>query len=208
MLTIPEIRRRLNQPVSSNTLPESPYPPDFQISQPIPAAVLIPFIEKEDGWHLLYIRRTANPTDRHSGQVAFPGGSTEISDNTPEDAAKREASEEVGINPSELTLLGRVQDILTITNFRITPVVGILPWPYRLHSKCDEVARIFSIPLNWLANPENRTVKMRGFQIIGQNIPVIYFRKFCGELLWGATARMTVILLESLGLSIAENRYT
>jgi 8-oxo-dGTP pyrophosphatase MutT (NUDIX family) len=172
-----------------------------------PAAVLIPFLKVENGWHLLFIRRTAIPKDRHSGQVAFPGGRCDPTDSTVEKAALREAQEEVGINPRDVHILGRVRDMLTITNYRVTPIVGTIPWPYNFIPQSDEVARIFSIPINWLADPGNHEVRMRGLQISGQDIPVIYFQKFDGELLWGASARITLLLLEALGLAVPEKRY-
>ena len=207
MLTETEIQTRLNQVYSPTRLPESPYPAGFHDTQPNPAAVLITFLMVEDDWHLLFIKRTTIPEDKHSGQVAFPGGRCESADQTAEEAALREAQEEVGINPKDVTILGRLGETLTITNYCVTPIVGVIPWPYKFVAKTDEVDRIFSIPLSWLADQRNRVVKMRGMEIIGRNVPVIYFNRFNGELLWGASARITVLLLEALGLAAPEDRY-
>ena len=86
--------------------------------------------------------------------------------------------------------------------------MGVISWPYNFTLHEGEVARIFSIPLNWLADPENREVRMRGLQVLGKEVPVIYFQKYDGELLWGASARITLLLLEALGLASPENRYS
>jgi 8-oxo-dGTP pyrophosphatase MutT (NUDIX family) len=145
--------------------------------------------------------------DRHSGQVAYPGGRCSDLDQSTEDTAIREAQEEIGVKPADIQILGRLRDMLTITNYRVTPYVGIIPWPYPLIPQPEEVAHIFSIPLEWLANPENREIRMRGLQILGQDIPVLYFKKFDSERLWGASARITLLFLEALGLSAPANRY-
>ena len=91
----------------------------------------------------------------HSGQVAFPGGRADPEDTDPEQTALREAYEEIGLRPSDVHLLGRLQDYLTITNYQVTPVVGVIPWPYDLHPAEEEVSRVFAIPLDWLAQAEH-----------------------------------------------------
>jgi 8-oxo-dGTP pyrophosphatase MutT (NUDIX family) len=207
MLTESEIQKRLSQVYPPDLMPESPYPAGLLDSPTRSAAVLIPFLQKDDGWDLLFIRRTAMPNDRHSGQVAFPGGRCDHNDPDIVQTALREAQEEIGLEPADVHILGKVQEMLTITNYRVTPVVGVIPWPYKLIPQEDEVARIFTIPLNWLAEPANHETRMRGLQLIGQDIPVIFFKEYDGELLWGATARMTVMLLEALGLVSPKNRY-
>lgn len=208
MLSKVEIRRRLTQALIPGQLPESPYPTEFLDAHPRTAAVLIPFLEKENGWHLLFIRRTIISHDKHSGQVAFPGGRCDPSDLNAENTAIRESQEEVGINPRDIHILGQLRDLLTISNYRVTPIVGVIPWPYDFVPHEDEVANIFSIPLCWLAHPANRNVKMRGLEVLGKAVPVIHFHEFDGEMLWGASARITLLLLEALGFASPDNRYT
>jgi 8-oxo-dGTP pyrophosphatase MutT (NUDIX family) len=176
-------------------------------SNPQSAAVLIPFVRDVDEWHLLFIRRTKNINDRHGGQVAFPGGRCDQGERYAESAALREASEEIGVLPGDVQILGKLRDMLTITNYRVTPVVGMIPWPYDLIPQPEEVSRIFTIPLRWIADSQNRFLRHRALHPQGESIPVIYFDPYDGETLWGATARITMLLLEALGLSEPENRY-
>lgn len=207
LLNETEIKQRLAADFNPQRKPESPYSADIFDSEPQPAAVLIPFLQKSDGWHVLFIRRTVMPHDRHSGQVAFPGGRCESSDPNAETAALREACEEIGLCTDDVQVLGKLGDMLTITNYRVTPVVGVAPWPYQFTPQPEEVDHIFSIPLSWLSNPQHHEIRMQGLQMLGQEVPVIYFQEYDGELLWGASARIALLLLEALGLANPDNRY-
>ena len=159
------------------------------------AAVLLPLLQQDDEWHLLFTRRT-DKVDSHKGQVSFPGGGCDEGETTPEETALREANEEIGIDPKSVRVLGRVTNMITISSFRVTPVVGVIPWPTVLRVGEDEVERVFTIPLNWLANRANRWE----FTMPGRNRSLIVYHPYDGELLWGATARMTVDFLKVLGL--------
>ncbi|HLF73537.1 MAG TPA: CoA pyrophosphatase [Anaerolineales bacterium] len=159
------------------------------------AAVLVPLVWYDDEWHLLFTRRT-DTVESHKGQVSFPGGACDEDEKTPEETALREAEEEIGIRPGDVRVLGRLANLVTITYFRVTPVVGVVRWPVVFRVGADEVARIFTMPLAWLANPSNRWQ----FEIPGTRRAIIAFHPYDGELLWGATARMTVDFLNVLGL--------
>ncbi len=202
-----EIIQRLENALDSDKAPETPYTITWTEDPPQHAAVLMPFLCSEKGWQLLFIRRTQHPKDRHGGQVAFPGGRCDSDDPDAYKAALREAEEEVGLKPEDVRILGKLGDMLTVTNYQVTPVVGTFPWPYKLNPQPEEVSRIFSIPLEWLADPANRQTKYRRFLDQGDPFPVIYFQPYDGEILWGASARMTMLLLEALGLSTPEERY-
>lgn len=201
MNTISEenIRQRLNKNTILDQGYEDYHPPGLITGESRPAAVLIPFIPMRDDWHILYIRRTHNLNDRHSGQVAFPGGRLEPGDNDPIDTALREAHEEIGVSPKDVRILGRLRGMLTITNFVVNPVVGKIPWPYELELQESEVSRAFSIPLSWLTDKRNRRIETRN--IGDAAFPVIYFNKYDQEVLWGASARITLQLLEALELT-------
>ena len=161
-----------------------------------PAAVLVPLLWADE-WHVLYTRR-ADGVEHHKGQVSFPGGATDPEDTSPEDTALREAEEEVGIRPSDVRLLGRLGEMATISHFVVTPVVGVVPWPYAFKVHTIEVGRVFTMPLSWLARRENWQEFMR----VETGHSVIAYFPFDGELLWGATARMTVNFVKALGLVI------
>jgi 8-oxo-dGTP pyrophosphatase MutT (NUDIX family) len=159
------------------------------------AAVLIPLVWHDDEWHLLFTRRT-DKVESHKGQVSFPGGACDEGETTPEQTALREADEEIGLHPEDVRVLGRIANMITITYFRVTPVVGVINWPTVFRVGEHEVARVFTIPLAWLANPINRWE----FTMLGRNRTLIAYHPYDGELLWGATARMTVDFLKVLGL--------
>ncbi len=175
----------------------NPFPADFFDRPHRRAGVLIPLTLIDDQWHLLFIRRTEHENDHHGGQVAFPGGGADPGDADIEAAALREAHEEVGLDPREVRVLGRLDDFIVISNHHVTPVVGAFRWPYPLAPDPVEVARIFTIPLDWLGIPENHEIQYRSFPPHNP-WPVIFFKEYDGELLWGFTAALVLRLLEML----------
>ncbi|MEJ5240288.1 MAG: CoA pyrophosphatase [Anaerolineales bacterium] len=156
------------------------------------AAVLVPLLKEQGEWHLLFTRRTEH-VESHKGQVSFPGGACDAGETTPEETALREAAEEIGLDPRRVRVLGRLPPMITVTHFRVTPVVGTIEWPVVLKVSTIEVARVFTIPLAWLADPQNRWEFHRP-----DRGTLIAYHPYDGELLWGATARMTLMLLEAL----------
>ena len=161
------------------------------------AAVLIPLLKKGGEWHILFTRR-AETLKTHKGQVAFPGGRRDDEDDRIECTAVRETWEEIGIQPDEISLLGWLDQVSTPSGFLITPVVGTIEWPYELEISEAEVSRVFTIPLLWLANPDN--FQVRTLTRLGKPVPgVVFFQPYEGELLWGVTARITLNFLIQLG---------
>ena len=82
--------------------PHNPYPQNLLDGPEKQAAVLIPLVREQNAWHILFIRRTEIPGDRHSGQVAFPGGACDPIDGNAVEAALRESQEELGIDPADV----------------------------------------------------------------------------------------------------------
>ena len=153
-----------------------------------PAAVLLPLLFHENAWHLLYTRRSDGLMN-HGGQVSFPGGGWEPGDMDLTATALREAWEEVGIRPQDVQVLGAMQPMALITRFVVTPVVGKISWPYPIKVFDGEVARVFTVPLSWLANPANFYSTTMFFE--GKSYEVSYYQLYDGEKIWGATAKIT-----------------
>lgn len=153
------------------------------------AAVLLPLYEQNGRLHLLYTRRTdLLPT--HKGQVAFPGGKLNGGGETAVAAALREAHEEVGIAPHDVDVLGCMEPVETsYGRFVVTPIVGIIPWPYPLHINHAEVATTFGVPLTWLLNPAN---------INHQAEHRYTYLPYAGETIWGLTGWITTSFLQLL----------
>jgi 8-oxo-dGTP pyrophosphatase MutT (NUDIX family) len=196
-----EIAQRLALAAPHLHTPETPISPivprDLLEDPPRPASVLVPFLQIGEAWHLLFTRRT-DTLPEHRGQVAFPGGRADAEDRSPEDTALREAFEETGLNPERVKVLGRLNTFITNTNYLLTPVVGAIPWPYSMRIEAVEVQRVFTIPLEWLADPSHREVRQRQLPPPFHSVPVIYFQEYDGELLWGVSAFITVDLLDIL----------
>jgi 8-oxo-dGTP pyrophosphatase MutT (NUDIX family) len=160
-----------------------------------PAAVLIPLIPVDGSWSLLYTRRT-DSLESHRGQVAFPGGRIDEVDKSPTEAALREACEEIGIDPDHVEVLGAMDPLYTVTQFHVTPVIGLLDWPVDLKLNHTEVAAVFHVPISWLAQKQNLQLVERTLWPGGPTIPIYQFKPYQGETIWGATARITLNLLE------------
>ncbi len=194
------LRRILGSAFSSS----SAYGRSFSLSTPpIPAAIIVPILKVEGHWNLLFIRRSIS-NDPHSGQVAFPGGRMESSDSSPEEASLREAQEEIGLDPQDVEVLGRLPALLTVTNYKIYPVVGMIPYPYPFQPSPDEVQKIFTIPITWLAEPLNYRVEERLLPPPIGTVPTIYYQPYQDEILWGASAQIVhtfITILKSSSLS-------
>ncbi|KXK15874.1 MAG: NUDIX hydrolase [Chloroflexi bacterium OLB14] len=158
------------------------------------ASVLIPLTYFQNEWHILFTRRT-DKVESHKGQVSFPGGASEDGE-TDEQTALRETEEEIGVHANDIKIIGKLSRMITISKFQVSPVAGVIPFPYAFKIQNAEVARVFTIPLLWLANKNN----FWEFTLRDSNRSVIAYHPYDGELLWGATARMTVNFLKLLDL--------
>jgi 8-oxo-dGTP pyrophosphatase MutT (NUDIX family) len=201
-ITVDDIRRLLGLAYGTSSTPHpfrSRFPQELLPDPPRKAAVLIPILLQTGDWHILFTRRTASLPE-HSGQVAFPGGRSDFDDEQPEVTALREAEEEINLKPQDVNVLGRLNAIHTISNYLVTPVAGLIPWPYRLNLAPDEVSKVFTIPLEWLADPHNHAIQMRELPKPFPPVPVVYFEQYDGELLWGVSAEIMLIFLHAINL--------
>jgi 8-oxo-dGTP pyrophosphatase MutT (NUDIX family) len=158
------------------------------------ASVLVPIVTRPDGLTMLLTRRTAH-LKQHSGQIAFPGGGAEPGDASAEATALREAQEEIGLEPARVELLGRLSDYHTRTDFRVTPVVGLVAPPLALSLDAREVDEAFEVPLAFLLDPANHLRHQREFQ--GRTVP-FYAIPYHDYYIWGATAGMLINLYRFL----------
>ncbi len=160
-----------------------------------PAAVLVPLYRRDGEWHLLFTQRTDH-LDEHKGQVAFPGGKIDPGDASPTAAALREADEEIGLRPADVSVIGALDELITVTQWRISPIVGTFHYPYDFVINTHECSAVFGVSLRWLADPANVEARLSQPPIGGRQVPVYYYREYEGHIIWGATARMVRMLLE------------
>ena len=152
-----------------------------------PAAVLLLLYERADGLHCLFQERSQQ-VEHHKGQISFPGGARDEGDGSAAYTALREAHEEVGVAPGDVDLLGELDEIWTISNFRVRPFVGWLrDWPYAFRYAPREVAALLEVPLGHLADPASLIDDVR--EIDGRTVAFPSYR-WDGHLIWGATARI------------------
>ena len=164
-----------------------------------PAAVLLGLIERPAGLTLLFTERSPDLRD-HPGQVSFPGGRIEAGDDGPEAAAIREAGEEVGMERRLISIAGRLEDLLTVTGFLVTPVVAFVAPEYRPVADGREVTEVFEVPLKYLLDERNIRSGLR--ERMGTRIRV-YEIDYDGHRIWGATAS---ILVQFLSLVSCDKR--
>lgn len=152
------------------------------------AAVLVPLVERPDGLHVLLTRRTEHLSS-HAGQISFPGGRAEELDSSPIETALREAEEEIGLHRRHVEIIGVLPEHVTISAYRVTPVVAIVTPPFALSADPGEVAEIFEVPLAFLmsgAHHERRSVALPE----GKGRRSFYAMPYQDYFIWGATAAM------------------
>ncbi len=159
-----------------------------------PAAVLMLLRDGPEGLEVLLTRRSQDVSD-HKGQVSLPGGGIEPGDGDSSAAALREASEEVGLDPSRVRLLGRMDDYLSITHFHIVPWAAAIDDFDGLDARTGEIDEVFAFPLAYLA--DERHVLRLPWKRMGVREDVL-FVPYGDQLLWGLTARILYRLLEIL----------
>lgn len=160
-----------------------------------PAAVLLLIFEHEERPHVVFQKRTDRVRD-HKGQISFPGGASDPEDETLLATALRETHEEIGVSPEHVEVLGQLDDMLTVSNFRVTPFVGWLshyPYPWRFSD--EEVAYLLEVPLDHLRDPATLVPDRR---FINGREHVFQSYEFGEDLIWGATARMLGNFLDIL----------
>jgi 8-oxo-dGTP pyrophosphatase MutT (NUDIX family) len=148
------------------------------------AAVLVPLFRKGKDCHLLFTKRT-DQVKYHKGEISFPGGTFDKEDLELQQTALREAFEEIGLKENDIQILGVLDDIVTITEFIVTPFVGLFPYPYPFQVSPIEIAELIEVPLASLLDE-----KCFGEREIlqGEKRRIVYTYQYENHTIWGATA--------------------
>ena len=183
------LRDAVTRPMTGDLLPGD------LIEQPpqgLPAAVLVAVTDRPEPGVILTVRREHLRT--HAGQVAFPGGRIDEGENAIA-AALREAQEEIALDPAQVDILGTADPYCTVTNYIVTPVIGLIPPDLKLEPHVDEVADLFEAPLAFLLDPANQHRHSALFRGRERHYYEIAWE---GRKIWGATAAMIVNLSRRL----------
>lgn len=194
-LTPQSLRERFRHPPVWT--PEHSVEKKFSNRDPALAAVLLPLVMRDE-LTLLLTERALN-LSTHSGQIAFPGGRTDESDQDAVATALREAQEEIGLPQGHVEVLGTLPTYVTGSAFIITPVVALVKPGFALQPNPGEVADIFEVPLGYLMNPaHHRRHEMEFDGVIRQWLSMPYTDPMAEtdtseareRYIWGATAGM------------------
>ena len=160
-----------------------------------PAAVLLPVYVREETATVLFTRRTEH-LKHHRGEISFPGGRWQPADADLQATALRETEEELGIRAADVTVLGRLDDFVSVHGYHVVPFVGTFPWPYGLRVDAGEIAEVIEVPLTTLRDPD--LWRQEDWRHRGRRYPV----HFClvGEhVIWGLTAAILRQFLQRTG---------
>ncbi len=151
------------------------------------AAVLLPLHEQRGEPHVLFTRRTET-VETHKGQISFPGGAADTGDVDAQSTALRETEEEMGIPPTQIEVLGVLDDLpTTVSGFVVAPVVGLIPYPFPFRINSAEIAEVLTVPLRVFRDPSQLRLEQRERE--GMRIDV-YFYRYEKHEIWGVTARI------------------
>ncbi len=150
------------------------------------AAVLVPVFERDGVPHVLFTRRP--PTLRtHADQYSFPGGGRDAEDATPLHTALRETEEELGVDRRRVRVLGMLDEVPTISQYRVSPFVGVIPGDGQYRPSAEEVAFILEVPLAALLDPA--ILRVERMEVFGAERE-LYVYTYGTHVIWGATARI------------------
>jgi 8-oxo-dGTP pyrophosphatase MutT (NUDIX family) len=153
---------------------------------PVPAAVLVPLVDRPEGLTILLTQR-ASQLVNHAAQISFPGGRLEPTDPDVASAALREAHEEIGLDPAHVEVFGYLPDHLVISGFRVTPVLSLVTPPFELRINAHEVADVFEVPVDYLFDAANHKARLRR---VGDEEMLLHDITWNERNIWGATAGM------------------
>ncbi len=159
-----------------------------------PAAVLVAIEETTGAPRIILIRR-ASSLKHHPGQIAFPGGKCEDSDDNIEQTALREAYEEIGLLPETVQILGRMPSHETVTGFIVTPVLALVRATFNPIPDQNEVAEVFTAPLPHICDAARYSIQSRHWRRGRRHYYTVPYGPYY---IWGATARILKSLAEGM----------
>ncbi|MXZ90896.1 MAG: CoA pyrophosphatase [Chloroflexi bacterium] len=118
----------------------------------MPAAVML-LLYRKDGEYCVLLNKRSMTVEHHKGEMSFPGGARDPEDVNFQATALRETHEEMGIAPDDITILGRLDDNVTRSNFLVKVFVGTIPYPYEFLPSSIEIAEVVEIPIGVLRDP-------------------------------------------------------
>ena len=160
-------------------------------ANPIPTAVLVPFVDRPEGLSVLLTER-ASRLSKHAAQISFPGGRLDATDADAAGAALREAQEEIGLDPSRVRVFGYLPDHLVISGYRVTPVLALVTPPFAVAPNPDEVADVFEVPAEFFFDESNHKARLRR---VGDEEMLLFDFPWRDRSIWGATAGMLLTLV-------------
>jgi coenzyme A diphosphatase NUDT7 len=179
-------------------------------------AVLVPLVELQEGGLAVLFEKRASTLRRQAGEICFPGGRVEESDESRWAAARRETGEELGLPLETIRYLGTLDTLVAPSQFFLHPFVGLIEHPELMHPNPAEVEDVFQIPLETLlaTRPDVYDVPVRvqpggdyPYHLIphGENYPwrsgsvPHFFYRVGDRVIWGLTARILAHFLEVIG---------
>lgn len=153
----------------------------------VTAAVLVPLFSRQGQMNVLLTKRS-QLVEHHKGEISFPGGKLDDSDPNLLSCALRETSEEIGVHPSDVEILGELDDFYTVaTSFLVVPFVGIIPYPYDFQTSPREIDELLRIPLDVFLDPHRRRETI--MEVNRRPVTIVSYL-WENQVIWGATARI------------------
>jgi 8-oxo-dGTP pyrophosphatase MutT (NUDIX family) len=159
----------------------------------VESSVILPLQQSDEGLSILFTRRTST-VRHHKNQISFPGGVREARDRDLRETALRETREEIGIAGDDIEIIGELDDITTVTGYRISPFVAVIPNHCRLAVNAGEIQELLAIPLARLMDKAIFSTGARSYK--GARFTSYFFKVGDNRVIWGATALILVNFLQ------------
>lgn len=169
-------------------------------------------INKYEEYTKVVLTKRSQKVAHHKGQISFPGGMVEKTDESLWHTALRESEEEIGLPKNQTHFLGELPPLVTPTGFRIHPFVGLIEQNISWQTNTDEIETLFQVPLQFFLDPKNRLTKTYSVQsktVLNPKLPPLFQNYFNNEQshplyiyqeheIWGATARILDSFVEMI----------